>query len=65
MNGKSFTIESNDEIVYSVDKNLSKINDKLLMIPGPTNTDERVHRACSMPIVSHMDPQFFQVSTKF
>jgi hypothetical protein len=41
-----------------------KIRNKLLMIPGPTNISDRVMAVSSVPIVSHMDPQFFQVKSK-
>lgn len=37
------------------------LKDKLLMIPGPTNIDPRVLQALSLPILAHVDQQFYQV----
>lgn len=37
------------------------IKEKLLMIPGPTNTSRRVLEAMTTPVVSLFDPQFFRL----
>ncbi|CAG2116719.1 unnamed protein product [Medioppia subpectinata] len=37
------------------------INERQLMTPGPTNVSQRVLKACGLPVVNHMDPQFFKV----
>jgi hypothetical protein len=42
-----------------------KMTNKLLMIPGPTNISSRVSAVSSIPIVSHLDPQFFEVKAKY
>lgn len=38
------------------------LNEKLLMIPGPTNLNQKVLKSLSLPLLSHTDPQFYQVS---
>ncbi|XP_054159437.1 alanine--glyoxylate aminotransferase-like [Oppia nitens] len=57
------TISSNTEYI-PVPNDLIKplvINERQLMTPGPTNISQRVRAAGALPVVNHMDPQFFQV----
>lgn len=37
-------------------------HEKLLMIPGPTNLNPNVLQSLSKPLLSHTDPQFYEVS---
>lgn len=40
------------------------LEDKLLMIPGPTNTSPRVLKAMSTPVIGLTDPQFFRLQAE-
>jgi alanine-glyoxylate transaminase / serine-glyoxylate transaminase / serine-pyruvate transaminase len=43
---------------------LSKIKQRLLMGPGPSNVNPRVLKAMATPTVGHLDPQFLNVLTE-
>jgi hypothetical protein len=38
-----------------------EIIERQLMTPGPTNVSARVRAATGLPVLNHMDPQFFKV----
>lgn len=42
---------------------LSELNppERLLMGPGPSNTDPRILRAMATPVIGHLDPAFLQI----